>query len=109
MITASRQAAGQWANLPGRLDTTFVECLGEFVRLTGRKKDKADRRAQLWAGKYANAHTPADLAAVEFDLVRAAIDDLPTRAAEKAWKRLAELLARHRESLPTDTVRDVHE
>lgn len=50
--------------------------------------------AQLWAGKRAAARTPADLAAVEYDLARKTISRLTdARERDAEWKRLADLLA----------------
>lgn len=77
-------------------------------KLSARAERKADKQAQLWAAKYAAAATPADVAALEFDRTRAAIGDLPPRQAEKAWKRLAEVMARHRDTIEV-TPSDVHE
>ena len=62
-----------------------------------RRADKAEREAARWAAKYANAATPAQRAAVDFDRVRSAIRKLeeidPTRATAY-WSELSAILGR---------------
>lgn len=75
---------------------------------TARQRDKADKRARLWAGKYAAADTPAKLAAFEFDRIRSRIDELPTNQQPAAYKKLARLLSDHHANLSEVTPSDVH-
>lgn len=63
--------------------------------MTGRAEgDKpvrtsAENRARVWAAKYADAQTPADLAVVEFDRARASVRRLPEKDQPRAWKELS--------------------
>ena len=70
-----------------------------------RRADKAEREAARWAAKYANAATPAQRAAVDFDRVRSAIRKLedtdPTRATAY-WSELSALLGRLRNATQRD-------
>lgn len=75
---------------------------------TTRELDKADKRARLWAAKYAAADTPAKLAAFEFDRIRSRIAELPTNRQAAAFKKLARLLSDHHANLGEVTPGDVH-
>lgn len=58
----------------------------------GKAADRQTNTANLWAHKRAGATTPALLAGVEFDRVRALIRDLPEQDQPAAWTTLTNLL-----------------
>lgn len=71
------------------------------VPVAERRAARAERDEQRWAAKYAKAVTPAALAGVEFDRVRAALTQLAKRdpdAADRAWRDLFALLQNARKS-----------
>ena len=70
--------------------------------------DRAERRKLLRASKLALADTPAKVAAVEFDSVRAIIGDLPAREQQRAWNRVAADLLALGQKLTSDTEREIH-
>jgi hypothetical protein len=66
-----------------------------------RRAARKARDEQRWATRYAAAATPAALAGVEFDRLRAALTKLGKRdpaAAERVWRDLFALLRSTRES-----------
>ena len=71
-----------------------------------RRADRDEREAARWAAKYANAATPAQTAAVDFDRVRAAIRDVARvdqQRADALWAQLSAVLRNWRDV----TCRDV--
>jgi len=76
------------------------------VPVAERRAARAERDEQHWAAKYAQARTPAALAGVEFDRLRAALIKLGKRdpdAAERAWRDLFALLQSTRKSRAVTT------
>jgi hypothetical protein len=76
------------------------------VPVAERRAARRARDEQRWAARYAKATTAAQLAAVEFDRLRAALRDLAKRdpqAAEAAWNDVYALLAKIRESRAVTT------
>lgn len=70
---------------------------------------RAENQQRLWAQKFADAHGPRDLAAVEFGRVRADILDLPDRQQGPLWRELADWLADFHRRLVATAEGDVHD
>lgn len=69
---------------------------------------KAENQQLLWAQAFADADTPAALAAVEFNRVRADIHNLPARQRDRHWRELSDYLADLHRKLTAATEGDVH-
>ena len=64
-----------------------------------RRTDRAERDEQHWAARYAEARTPAQVAAVDFDRVRSELkklQDTDPELAARLWSELSGLLRRLR-------------
>lgn len=76
------------------------------IPVAERRAARQERDEQHWASRYAKATSPAALAGVEFDRLRAALTRLERRdpaAAEKAWRDLFALLQAARKSRAVTT------
>lgn len=77
----------------------------QYPTTAARPAEKAAREEKRWAARYAAARTPAQVAAVDFDRLRAVIKDLARRdpaAADRRWAELSALLAKLRDVTSRD-------
>jgi hypothetical protein len=58
-----------------------------------------DPTSRHWATRLAGAQTPAQVAAVEWDRVRAMVRDLPEQDQPKAWQDLKAVLQTARQKI----------
>jgi hypothetical protein len=65
-----------------------------------RQRDRVTRRAELHRAMLAAAKTPAARAAVEYDITRTAIYDLPAGDQPAAWAELTRILTDFRVKFP---------
>jgi hypothetical protein len=69
------------------------------VNAEQRRAGTVDPTSKHWAARLANAQTPAQLAVVEWDRVRARVRGLPEQDQPKAWQDLKAVLQTARQKI----------